>query len=135
MTVYAATKLAHVLIAVLAIGLVTAGTILARASSGVPPIALRPVVRLAMVGILLMLASGLLLDHLVAGALHATRWFRMGIGWTIAAGVAVSYSLRAIARASAGTLDAEHARRRLLLASWVAFACVGAAVAVMVRKP
>src|SRR3954469_12769962 len=104
MTVYAATKLAHVLIAVLAVGLVTAGTILARGSSGVPPIALRPIVRWAMVGILLMLASGLLLDHLLAGALHKMSWFRMGIGWTIAAGVAVGYSLRVVARASAGKL-------------------------------
>jgi hypothetical protein len=135
MTVYAVTKLAHVLIAVLAIGLVTSGTILARASSGVPSIALRPVVRWAMVGILLMVASGLLLDYLLAGALHATRWFRIGIGWTIAAGVAVGYSLRVIARARAGKLGAEHARRRVLLASWVAFACVAATVAVMVRKP
>jgi len=82
-----------------------------------------------------MVASGLLLDYLLAGALHATRWFRIGIGWTIAAGVAVGYSLRVIARAKAGKLDAEQARRRLLLPSWVAFACVAATVAIMMRKP
>lgn len=135
MTAYAFAKLAHVLIAVLAMGLVTAGTILARASSGVSPMALRPVVRWASVGLLLMVVSGLLLDYFVAGALHTTRWFRIGFAWTVAAGVALVYARRVIARAIAEKLDVERARRRLLLASWVAFACVAATVAVMVRKP
>ncbi|NVB84825.1 MAG: hypothetical protein HOV81_41025 [Kofleriaceae bacterium] len=132
MTAYALVKLAHVMIAVLAMGLVTAGAILSRAASGIPPTALRPVVRLAMVGILLMLASGVLLDYLLAGALHAATWFRIGMAWTVAAGVAIGYSLRVMARA---TVDSERARRRLQIASWVAFVCIAATAAVMVRKP
>lgn len=135
MNAYALTKLAHVLTAVLSMGLVTAGLFLARASSGVPPIALRPLVRGAMLGLLLMLASGMLLDHLAAGALHGLRWFRMGMAWTVGAGVAVGYSRYVLARAIGGKLDAGRARQRLLLASYVAFACVATTVVVMVVRP
>ena len=135
MTTYALIRLLHVQIAVLAMGLVTAGAILSRPSSGVPAVALRPVVRWATGGFVLMIASGVALDTFVAGALHRTTWFRAGVALAIAAGVAVGISRRVITSAIAGRLDAERARRRLSLALWTAFAFIAAAVIVMVVRP
>jgi hypothetical protein len=135
MNAYTYAKLAHVLSAVLAMGLATACAVLARRTSGVPLRALRSLVRLASVGFVFMVASGLLLDYLVAGAFHATRWFRIGFGWTVAAGIILGYAQRVIARGIAEKLDPKPAHRRLWVASSLALACVAMAVAVMVRKP
>jgi hypothetical protein len=135
MTTYAFVKLAHVMTAVIAMGLVTAAVILSRASAGISAAALRPIVRGAAAGLLLMLVTGALMDYLVAGAWHGTRFFRIGVGWTLATGACLGYSRRTLARATTGTLDAERARRRLLVASSIALACVVMTVGVMVRRP
>ncbi len=125
MTSYTLAKLVHVLTAVLAMGLVTAAALLARS---VAPNALRVMLRGATAGLVVMIGSGLVLDHLVGGAYHAERWFRIGLGWTVAAGVALGYAQLAIARRP-------DPRRRVLIASWVALACVATVVVVMVRRP
>jgi hypothetical protein len=135
MNAYTYAKLAHVLIAVLAMGLATACAVLARRTSGVPLRALRSLVRLASAGLVLMIASGVLLDYLAAGAFHATRWFRIGFGCTVAAGITLGYARGMIARGIAEKLEPERAHRRLLVASSFALACVAMAVAMMVRKP
>lgn len=135
MTAYAFVKLAHVVTAVVAMGLVTAAGILARASAGISATALRPIVRGAAVGLLLMLVTGGLMDYLLGGAWHGTRFFRIGVGWTLATGACLGYSTRTLARARAGTLDADRARARVLIASCIAVACVIATVGVMVRRP
>jgi hypothetical protein len=134
MTAYAFVKLVHVMTAVVAMGLVTAAVILARASADISAAALRPIVRAAAAGLLLMVVTGGLMDYLVAGAWHGTKFFRIGAGWTLATGACLGYSQSTLARARAGKLDAERARRRLLIASSIALACVVATVGVMVRR-
>ncbi len=125
MTSYTLAKLVHVLTAVLAMGLVTAAAILART---VASSAIRSLLRVATAGLVMMIGSGLVLDHLVGGAYHAERWFRIGLGWTLAAGAALGYAQLAIARKP-------DPRRRVLVASWLALACIATVVVVMVRRP
>ena len=135
MDAYVLAKLAHVLTAVLAVGLVTSGALLLHARGGVAPETLRPIVIVVAVGLLVMVASGLVMDRLVGGAWHETRWFRIGFGWTIAAALAVAYAGRTLRRLRRGSVDGERARRRVRVAMTIAVACVAAAVIVMVRRP
>src|SRR5262249_9147330 len=102
MNAYAFTRLIHVLVAVLGIGLITAGAILTRPSTGLAPIAIRSLARWASAAMLVMFVSGMLLDYFSAGAFHHATWFRLAIAASIAAGVVVGYARRAIGQAIAG---------------------------------
>jgi len=134
MTPYALTRLIHVTTAVLAMGLVTAGLLVARIR-GVPPAVWRSLARAALIGLVVMLATGLVMDYFTAGALHGARWFRIGIGWALATAASLIYADRVIARTARGVLDPEAARKRLVIASAIAVTCVALAVVVMVRRP
>lgn len=135
MTAYACTRLVHVVVAVLGIGSVTAGAILARPSNGLPPTALRSLIRLAGVSLLLMFVSGGMLDHFAAGAWHHVTWFRLAAVATVASGIALGIARRIIGQAIAGKADADRAVQRARGAMWVAFALVTLVVILMVRKP
>ena len=135
MTPYAFTRLVHILVAVLGIGGITAGAILARPSSGVAPIAVRAIVRLAGAAVALMIVSGLLLEYFSGGAFHHATWFRLAGIVTIAAGIATGVARRTIARQIAGTIDNAVAVRRVAGAMWLAFALVTFVVVLMVRRP
>src|SRR5262245_9268727 len=109
MTPYAYTRLVHVTVAVLGIGVITAGAMLTRRSSGVAPTALRSLIRVATAAMALMVVSGILLDYLSSGAWHHTTWFRIAFATTIAAGIAIGLGRRAVGQAIAGKADADRA--------------------------
>jgi hypothetical protein len=135
MTSYALTRLVHILVAVLGIGSITAGAVLARRSNGLAPTALRSLVRLASGALLLMIVSGLLLEYLSGGAFHEATWFRVAFLAALAAGVSLAYGRRALAHAIAGRLDADRAVRRVAGTMWLACALVAFVVILMVRRP
>ena len=135
MNAYAFTRLIHVLVAVLGIGLITAGAILTRPSTGLAPIAIRSLARWASAAMLVMFVSGMLLDYFSAGAFHHATWFRLAIAASIAAGVVVGYARRAIGQAIAGKSDSERAVRRAAGAIRIALVLVAFIVVLMVRRP
>ncbi len=135
MTPFAFTLLVHILVAVLGIGGITTGAILARPSSGLAPIALRSVVRLAGAALLLMIVSGLLLEYFSGGAFHHATWFRLAAVVTVAAGIAIGVARRTITRQIAGKIDNGPAVRRVAGAMWLACALVAFVVFLMVRRP
>jgi hypothetical protein len=135
MTAYTLTRLVHVLVAVLGVGTITAGALLARPSSGIAPTALRSLVRLASVSLALMFVSGGLLDYFAAGAWHRMTWFRIAAGTTVASGIAIGVARRALAQAIAGNADGERAVQRAGGAMWLAFGLVTVIVILMVRRP
>jgi hypothetical protein len=135
MTAYAFTRLVHVLVAILGMGSITASAVLARPSSGVAPIALRSLFRLAGAAMGLMLVSGVLLDYFASGAFHHANWFRLAMLATIGCGVAMGYARRTVSQAIAGKADRERAMGRASGAIWIAVALVGFIVVLMVRRP
>ncbi|NVB78422.1 MAG: hypothetical protein HOV81_08530 [Kofleriaceae bacterium] len=135
MTAYAFTRLVHILVAILGMGSITASAVLARPSSGVAPVALRSLGRLAGAAMGLMLVSGLLLDYFASGAFHRANWFRLAMLATIASGIAMGYARRAIGQVIAGKADRDRAMGRAAGAIWVAVALVAFIVVLMVRRP
>lgn len=135
MTAYAFTRLVHVLVAILGMGSITAGAVLARPGSGLTPIALRSLVRLASAAMGLMLLSGILLDYLAAGAFHHQNWFRLAMVATVGCGVAIGVARRTIGQAVAGKVESDRAMGRVSGAIWIAVALVAFIVVLMVRRP
>lgn len=132
MTAYAFTRLVHVLVAVLGMGSITAASLIRR---GLTPIAFRSLIRIAGAATLLMIVSGMLLDHLSAGAFHEQTWFRLAVMATVAAGISVGFARRAVAQAIAGKSDTDRAMQRASRAMWLAFGLVIVIVVLMLRRP
>ena len=104
MTLYAVAIVVHVLVAVLAIGLVGAIPItarLARLSAGqlaVPARLLETLLRAMQLGFTLMLLTGVLLDVSAAGAFHRTGWFKASIGVLVVIGFSHARARAALRR-------------------------------------
>jgi hypothetical protein len=135
MTAYAFTRLVHVLVAILGMGSITAGAVLARPGSGVAPNALRSLFRLAGASMGLMLVSGILLDYFASGAFHRANWFRLAMVATIGCGVAMGLARRTISQVLAGKVDGDRGMARASGAIWIAVALVAFIVVLMVRRP
>jgi hypothetical protein len=132
---YIFARLVHFLVAILGIGGITAAALLTRRSMGLTAIALRALVRLAMTAMVLMIASGLVLDHVIGGIYHQASWFRLAVIATLAAGAAVGDARRSLARTIAGKLDHDRAMRRAAFALWLAGGLVILVVVLMVCRP
>lgn len=132
MTAYAFTRLVHVLVAILGLGSITAGAMLARPSNGLTPIGLRSLLRLASAAMGLVIVSGILLDYFASGAFHHANWFRFAMLATLACGVAVGYARRALGKAIAAKAEFPRAVSGAL---WVGVALVAFIVVLMVRRP
>jgi hypothetical protein len=107
MMLYAVAIVAHVLVAVLAIGLVGAVPLTARLArrSAVPfagaETLLGALLRATQVGFALMVLTGVLLDLSAAGAFHRTGWFKASIVALAVTGFAHARARTALRRANA----------------------------------
>jgi hypothetical protein len=89
---YAVAIAVHVLVAVLAVGLVGAVPLtarLARQSPAAGETILRALLRALQIGLAVMLLSGVLLDFAVAGGYHHMRWFQASIVALVVLGVSL----------------------------------------------
>ena len=88
----------HVLVAVLLIGLCGAIPVVARAALVGSERILGTLVRALQIGLLAMLLTGVLIDVSVAGAFHATGWFRGSVALWIVVGICVGRTRGALRR-------------------------------------
>jgi hypothetical protein len=102
---YAVAIVAHVVVAVLAIGLVGAIPITARwarrSEASGTDVVLATLLRAVQVGFALMLVTGLLLDLSVEGAFHRTGWFKVSMGLLVVVGVSLGRTRASLVRAVA----------------------------------
>lgn len=107
---YAATLVAHVLVAVLGLGTITAialGAVVSRRGGLSWPEAahwFRPLLRCSVASLAAMLLSGLLLDVLARGAFHGLWWFRGSVILLLATGAVHGQARRAL-RLGSGSED------------------------------
>lgn len=134
MMLYTITIAIHVVVAVLAIGLVGAIPITARvARHATAPLAtnavLGPLLRAVQLGLVAMLVTGVLLDVAVAGAYHSTGWFRASVLLFLAIGFSIGRARIAFRRGGQEVLA------RVERWGWVASVLVALVTIVMRTKP
>ena len=128
---YAVAIAIHVLVAVLAVGLVGAVPLAARLAqtAGQPAGAaalLRALLVAVQVGLGVMLLTGVLLDFAVAGGFHHMRWFQLSIAVLVFLGLSLGRARAALR---------EHAFRAVERWGWAMCASVAAITVLMQLKP
>jgi hypothetical protein len=138
---YLVAVVVHVLVAVLAVGLVGAIPLtarLARRSDGALAGAeklLGSLLRAVQVGLLVMLLTGGLIDLSAAGAFHKTGWFRASVVLLVVLGAALGRVRAALRRGFTPGGVRENALARVEQWGWAMCALVAMIVVLMQMKP
>ena len=106
MTLYSVAIALHVLVAVLAVGLVGAIPVTARLAEG--PSAeslLRRLLRAVQAGLGAMVITGVLLDVAASGAFHRTTWFKASILLLVVLGFSLGRARAALRRGALATIE------------------------------
>jgi hypothetical protein len=141
MIVYTLVVAIHVVVAVLAIGLVGAIPLTARvARQSVGPSAeseraLGVLLRTMQVGFLIMVVTGVLLDVWAAGAFHRTGWFKASIAVLLVIGFSHARARAALRRSLQPGGVRELALSRVERWGWTMFAAVALITILMQAKP
>ena len=132
MTAYALVRLAHVVIAVVGLGTITAIAVVARASRGTPPAGVGRLAAWATICLALMLATGVTLDLVADRAFDEAWWFRIAVLSMVPAGAALG-RIRGLARRwAAGEPEVGGPIART---AWVASALVAWIAVLMELRP
>jgi hypothetical protein len=141
MMLYAVAVVGHVLIAVLAVGLVGAIPLTARlarasdgAMAGIEKV-LGALLRAVQVGLVVTLLTGGLLDLSAAGAFHRTAWFQVAIALFVILGGALGRARAALRRGFAPGGLRENALAHVERWGWTMCALVAVIVTLMQLKP
>jgi len=135
MSAYALVKLAHVWVAVLGLGSITATAIVARHTRTTRHPACCGS-RSGRVSVLAaMFVTGAALDVLAGGAFHEAWWFRLAALSLVPTGAMVGQARRFTRRWIAGELDADRARTRVARMAWLASALVAWITLLMELRP
>jgi hypothetical protein len=138
---YAVAIAVHVLVAVLAIGLVGAIPLtarLARQSEGLlagSENILGVLLRAVQVGLSAMFLTGVLLDVSAAGAFHRTGWFKVSVAALVFVGISLTRARAALRRGFAPGGVRESALRRVERWGWAMCASVALITVLMQTKP
>jgi uncharacterized membrane protein len=133
---YAVAIVAHVVVAVLAVGLVGAIPIMARwarrTEAPGTDVVLATLLRAVQIGFGLMLVTGVLLDLSVDGAFHRTGWFKVSMGLLVVVGVSLGRTRASLRRAVApgGQRDVDLGR----VERWGWVMCAGVALVTVLMQ-
>ena len=139
MTLYAAVRLVHVIVAVLGTGTIAAIAIVAHKARALPAglsaSPLPALVRWASVSLALMLITGVWIDAEMHGAFHHALWFRGSVIGLVLTGATLVILRRQLAGGLRGRLAPERALVRVTTLAIIASALVLAIVVLMERRP
>jgi hypothetical protein len=134
MTLYQGAIAVHVLTAVLGVGQIVALTRLASSGGDHPPwVAMQRLAAGGTWSLLLMLATGALLEYAVGGGYHNSWWFRISVLLFFTLGGVLGWTRRRL-RAAAGSGDAT-ALVGVGRAAWTMCAIIGSIAFLMQIKP
>lgn len=137
MTLYAAVRLVHVVVAVLGTGSIAAIAVVARRlqPAGLAASPLPALARWASVSLAVMLLTGIWIDIEMHGAFHTALWFRASAIGLVLTGATLGVLRRQLTAALRGRLAPERALARVTALAVVASALVLAIVVLMERRP
>ncbi len=137
MTLYAAVRLVHVIVAVLGTGSIAAIAIVARRAqpAGLAVSPIPALVRWASVSLAVMLLTGIWIDVEMHGAFHQALWFRASAIGLVLTGATLGILRRQLAGGLQGRLAPDRALARVTALAVVASALVLAIVVLMERRP
>jgi hypothetical protein len=139
MTLYAAVRLVHVVVAVLGTGSIAAIAIVSRQvraqPAGLVASLLPALVRWASVSLAVMLITGIWIDIEMHGAFRQALWFRGSAIGLVLTGATLGILRRQLADGLRGRLAPERALARVTALAVVASALVLAIVVLMERRP
>jgi hypothetical protein len=139
MTLYAAVRLVHVIVAVLGTGTIAAIAIVAHKAraqpAGLSASPLPALVRWASVSLVLMLITGIWIDFEMHGVFHHALWFRAAMFGLVLTGGTLAVLRRQLASGLRGRLAPERALFRVTTLAVIASALVLAIVVLMERRP
>lgn len=135
MNAYAFFRLAHVICAVLGLGLLLATALLSRSERTTTPGELLVLSRWSSVGLVVMLVTGIAMNVLAKGLFGPQIWFGLSVASLFVTGAVVGITRRRINKWVAGDVDPALARRFVARASWLACALIAWITVLMELKP
>jgi len=140
-TLYTVALALHGLVAVLAIGLVGAIPIAARAARrseadfGGSSALLATLLRVVQLGLGVMFFTGALIDFAAAGAFHRTGWFKLSLALFVVIAISLGRARAALRRGLASADVRRAALDRVERWGWATCASVALVTLVMLTKP
>ena len=141
MTLYAVAVSAHVVIAIVGLGVIGAVPIGAATTrrKGLDLVALeawvKPLLLCTRISLLLLFLTGALLDFVAQGAFHGAVWFRLSVALLVLAGVGQGLARGTLRRGLAGQIEASRALRRIERLGFTSAAAVACIAVLMEIKP
>jgi hypothetical protein len=140
-TLYAAAVSAHVVIAIVGLGVIGAVPIGAATTrrAGLGLVALqawvKPLLLCTRISLLLLFLTGALLDFVAQGAFHDTVWFRLSVALLVVAGIGQGLARGTLRRGLAGQIEEARALRRIQRLGFTSAAAVACIAVLMETKP
>ena len=135
MNAYAYFRLAHVVCAVLGLGLLLATALLSRSERATAPGELLVLSRWSSVGLVVMLLTGIAMNVSAKGMYGQQPWFGLSVVSLVVTGAVVGITRRRIRKWIAGDVDPSLARRFIGRASWIACGLIAWITVLMELKP
>jgi hypothetical protein len=135
MNAYAYFRLAHVICAVLGLGLLFATALLSRSERTTTPGELLVLSRWSSIGLIVMLLTGIGMNVSAKGLYGKQAWFGLSVLSLVATGAVVGIARRRIRKWMSGDVEAAPARRFVGRAAWLACGLVVWITILMELKP